>query len=156
MPTSLQACLEQETALILQFATALQAESEALLDRKASHTLKEAAEHKEMLADQLVAASHLRDQVLATLGFEAGHAGTTAAVAQHPDLIELWQVLQNHAAQAREANQRNAILLEVNLNYTQQTLEALRRLGNQSGSTYDASGRGRRMAGNASRAIIAT
>ncbi|MEJ2921583.1 flagellar protein FlgN, partial [Bordetella avium] len=123
---ALRTCIETETALILQFISALQAESEALLDRKAVQSLKEAAERKEALADQLVAASQERDQVLAGLGLEAGHAGTQTAVEQFPELADSWQTLQNHASQAREANQHNAVLLEVNLRYTTQTIEALR------------------------------
>lgn len=153
---ALASCIEDETALILQFQAALQAEGEALLDRKATQALKEAAEHKEMLADKLVAASQERDRILAAMGLAPGHAGTEAAAERHAELAPLWQALQNHAAQAREANQRNAILLEVNLRYTEQTLEALRRLGSQTASTYDANGRGRRLGGGASRAIVAT
>lgn len=67
LPGALASCIEDETALILQFQAALQAEGEALLDRKATQALKEAAEHKEMLADKLVAASQERDRILAAM-----------------------------------------------------------------------------------------
>ncbi|OZI75208.1 flagellar protein FlgN [Bordetella genomosp. 12] len=155
MPAALARCLETETALIEQFLSALQAESAALLDRKAAQALQDAAQHKEALADQLVAASQERDRILAAMALAPGHAGTDAAAGAHAELAPLWQRLQDHAAQARDANQRNAILLEVNLRYTEQTLQALRRLGSQNTTTYDAQGRGRPL-GGASRAIVAT
>ncbi|AUL47385.1 hypothetical protein BBB39_10980 [Bordetella trematum] len=153
LPSALGACLAHETELIEQFAAALAAEGEALLDRKAVQALKDAAQHKEQLADQLVLASQRRDQVLAAMGLASGHAGTEAAVALHPELSQAWQTLQEQAGQARQANQRNALILEINLRHTEQTLAALRRLGNQGGTTYDASGRGRPL-GSASRPTI--
>jgi len=156
MSAALLICIERENALVQAFVEAVEAETLALSDRKAHDALERATREKESLAEQLVALSVQRDELLAGLGLPAGHEGTEQAVAQFPELAPGWQALQKNAAIAREHNERNGMLIELNLRYTQETLEALRKLASGQGSaTYDAQGRGRRL-GYGKRTIVAT
>ncbi|OZI32614.1 flagellar protein FlgN [Bordetella genomosp. 1] len=156
----LKTCLEREAALVVEFIAALDAEAEALLDRKAYEALHLATQRKEALTEKLVQLSQQRDALLLTLGVATGHAGTDAAAAMHPELAPIWELLQVHAQQAREKNSRNGTLIEINLRSTTESLEALRALGGANSTTYDAQGRGKR-AGygpttGSARSIVAT
>lgn len=142
---SLLSCLSRENTLIIEFSATLNTDTEALGDRKASHSLQAIAEHKASLANQLAECSKERDDLLSALGFASGHQGTEDAVAQHPVLAALWEELLHNAAEASAINARNGALIELSLQYTQQSLDALRKLDGATGAgTYDAQGRGSR------------
>jgi len=156
MSAALQICLERENTLVQAFIEAVEAETRALADRKATDVLEHATREKEALAERLVALSLQRDELLAGLGLPAGHEGTEQAVRQFPELALAWEDLQKHAAIAREHNERNGMLIELSLRHTQETLDALRKLSSGQGSSmYDAQGRGRMM-GYGKRNIVAT
>lgn len=150
-------CIEREIDLVSDFIDAIEAETAALLDRKAHESLKQAAATKERLGEQLNALNRERDTLLAAMGLPPGHDGTEQAVALHPELADAWDDLLALADQAREGNARNALLISVNLRYTEQTIEALRQITQQvaPASTYDASGRGQRSP-SSQRSIVAT
>ncbi len=158
-PAALKTCLERENTLVVEFLHALEAETEALMDRRAHESLQAAVQRKETLADELARLGAERDALLSAAGLAGGPAGTDAAAAAHPELGPLWQALQANAAQAREHNQRNGTLIAVNLRHTQESLDALRQAaGTGAAATYDAQGRGKRGYSSAAsgRAIVAT
>jgi flagella synthesis protein FlgN len=146
MSTALLQCLERETELVEAFITAVDAETAALMDRTAHEALAEAARTKETLAEQLVELSGRRDALLAEIGLPDGHKGTEQAVARFPEIAPVWKHLQKRVVAAREGNDRNASIINVSLRYTEQSLEALRKIAQQANnvSTYDAQGRGSR------------
>ncbi|ARP94322.1 flagella synthesis protein FlgN [Bordetella genomosp. 13] len=155
MSAALQICIERESALVQAFIEAVDAEGLALADRTAHQALQQAAQEKENLAEQLVALSVQRDELLAGLGLPPGNEGTEQAAAQFPELAESWNRLLEYAAVARERNERNGMMISVSLQHTQQALDALRQLTEgDTTATYDAQGRGRR--GYGQRSIIAT
>jgi flagella synthesis protein FlgN len=142
---SLLACLKQEDALITEFATVLQAETDVLIQRGEIDILQSITDRKAELAQELVARSSTRDALLTELGFGTGHAGTELAAQAHPQLSSTWQALLSSSASANEINTRNGALIDVHLRYTQQSLDALRNIaGLGAPSTYTAQGRGAR------------
>lgn len=152
---SLLSCLQQGNTLVTEFSATLEAESEALGDRTNIANLQAIVEHKKSLAAQLAQLSEERDGLLGALGFSSGHQGTQDAVAQHPVLESIWQELLQNAANANEINTHNGLLIELNLQHTQQSLDVLQKIGALSGSnTYDAQGRNQRL-GAGSKSIIA-
>jgi flagella synthesis protein FlgN len=156
--TALLRCLEHELELTDAFNDALDAETAALMDRKAHDSLKLAAESKAKLANLLADLTRQRDEVLADMGLPAGYEGTELAVARHPELAETWDYLMGALEQAREGNTRNGMIISVSLRAAEETLEALRQLSQTaavSTATYDAQGRGQMGRGN-TRRIVAT
>jgi len=155
MPAALQVCIERESVLIEAFIDAVDAEARALVDRKAHDPLRQAAQEKETLAQQLAQLGQQRDALLAGLGLPGGHAGTQQAATRFPELADSWGRLLERIAVARERNERNGMLIQASLKHTQQALDALRQItGGGAASTYDAQGRGHR--GYGQRSIIAT
>jgi flagella synthesis protein FlgN len=154
----LHRCLECELELIDAFNDALDAETAALMDRKAHEALRQAAESKEKLTGLLTDLSHQRDALLAAMGLPPGYQGTEQAVALHPELAETWDYLLEGIELARESNARNGIIINASLRATEETLEALRQLSQSppvSTVTYDAQGHSRQLRG-ATRRIVAT
>lgn len=143
---SLQSCMHQEDALITEFSTILEEETEVLVGLGSVGALQEITERKGDVARKLVDLSQVRDSLLAEIGLPAGHAGTEQAAVLHSQLSGLWQALLSKSASANEINMRNGALIDVHLRYTQQSLDALRNVGAAGGalSTYDARGRGAR------------
>lgn len=143
---SLQACLQQEDALITEFSVILEEETKVLAAPADVDTLRQVTERKRGIAQQLVDLSRARDGLLADIGLPAGHAGTEQAAALHPQLSGLWQCLLDKSASANNVNLLNGALIDVHLRYTQQSLDALRDLSGLGGApTYDARGRGARV-----------
>lgn len=144
---SLQSCMRQEDALISEFSTILEEETEVLVGPGNVGALQAITERKGRIAQQLVDLSETRDGLLSEIGLPVGHAGTEQAAVQHPQLSEIWQALLTKSASANEINMRNGALIDVHLRYTQQSLDALRNInGVGVTATYDAQGRGARSA----------
>jgi flagella synthesis protein FlgN len=139
---SLLNCILEEDALIIEFTDLLRAESAALTERKSFETLQAITESKNQFAGRLQALSDRRDGLLAELGLSAGHEGTGAAAALHAELSEPWATLLANSAAAAKINERNGVLIDVHLRYTEEALGALRKLTTAS-NLYDASGRSR-------------
>ncbi len=145
---SLQSCMRQEDALITEFSSILEEETEVLVGLGSVEVLQEITERKGNVARQLVDLSQVRDSLLTEIGLPPGHTGTEQAAALHPQLSGVWQALLDKSASANEINMRNGALIDVHLRYTQQSLDALRNMGVAGGATntYDARGRGARSA----------
>lgn len=75
---ALKSCLERENALVVEFLHALEAETEALMDRRAHESLQAAVQRKETLADDLAQLGAERDALLSGAGLASGPAGTDA------------------------------------------------------------------------------
>ncbi|CPO58940.1 flagellar export chaperone FlgN [Bordetella pertussis] len=65
---ALKSCLERENALVVEFLHALEAETEALMDRRAHESLQAAVQRKETLADDLAQLGAERDALLSGAG----------------------------------------------------------------------------------------
>ncbi|WP_262343348.1 flagellar protein FlgN, partial [Bordetella pertussis] len=78
---ALKSCLERENALVVEFLHALEAETEALMDRRAHESLQAAVQRKETLADDLAQLGAERDALLSGAGLASGPAGTAASAA---------------------------------------------------------------------------
>lgn len=142
---SLQSCMRQEDALITEFSSILEEETEVLVGPGNVGALQAITERKGRIAQQLVDLSAIRDGLLSKIGLPIGHAGTEQAAVLHPQLSGIWQALLTKSASANEINMRNGALIDVHLRYTQQSLDALRNInGVGVATTYDAHGRGAR------------
>lgn len=141
MTAALLACLNDECIALQSFVDLLENETETLLERISPTGLPAVTERKNALADELAALSEKRDIELDNAGFGPGHAGTEAAVAAMPELAEAWSALRELVERARNANERNGMLIHTYLLHTQQSLNALRTATGQ--RLYGADGRQR-------------
>ncbi|WP_262357096.1 flagellar protein FlgN, partial [Bordetella pertussis] len=101
---ALKSCLERENALVVEFLHALEAETEALMDRRAHESLQAAVQRKETLADDLAQLGAERDALLSGAGLASGPAGTDAAAAAHP-LIRPGRPSAGHLQQGKQLHQ---------------------------------------------------
>ncbi|WP_262354697.1 flagellar protein FlgN, partial [Bordetella pertussis] len=76
---ALKSCLERENALVVEFLHALEAETEALMDRRAHESLQAAVQRKETLADDLAQLGAERDALLSGAGLASGRPGPRQA-----------------------------------------------------------------------------
>ena len=137
---ALQACLQAETQAVERFAALLEAEAEALTERAAFDNLPALTDGKNQLAQELTELAKRRNGILSEMGLPADHAGTEAAVSQHPVLRSAWQTLQADVAQARQLNLRNGTLIDTHARHVQHSLDSLR-AATGLGNLYDAQGR---------------
>lgn len=147
-------CLLEEDALVVEFAELLGSETVALTERQSFNALNAITESKNGIASRLHALSERRDALLADMGLPAGHAGTTQAAEQHPDIAEIWRRLLDRCAAAAGINDRNGALIDMHLRYTEEALDALHALTKRA-NLYDASGRSRQ-GGGSGKTIVAT
>lgn len=137
---ALQACLQAESQAVQRFTALLEAEAEALTERASFDNLPALTEGKNQLAQELSDLAEQRNGILASLGLPGDHAGTDAAVSQHPVLQSAWQTLQANVADARHLNLRNGTLIETHARHVQHSLDSLRSATGL-GNLYDAQGR---------------
>lgn len=149
----LHECLLEEDALVVEFTELLGSETVALTERQSFNALNAITESKNGIAVRLHELSARRDALLAELGYAPGHAGTTAAAADHPDIAATWRQLLDRCAAAAGINDRNGALIDMHLRYTEEALDALQSMTRRS-SLYEANGRSRQ--GNTGKTIIAT
>ncbi len=136
----LQNCLRQETTLVQQFISVLQAEARALEQTADTGALIASTQEKNHFYDLLTQAGQERQAQLLELGYNADKAGLDAAAHAHPALKPLCLDLFDLAKQASEMNTSNGAVIDIHMRRNQQALDALCRLGNRE-PLYDASGR---------------
>jgi flagella synthesis protein FlgN len=149
----LKECLLEEDALVVEFTELLGSETVALTERQSFHALNAITESKNGIAARLHELSARRDGILAELGLENGHAGTTQAAERDPDVAAIWRQLLDRCAAAAGINDRNGALIDMHLRYTEEALDALQALSKRS-NLYEANGRSRQ--GSTGKTIVAT
>ncbi|ANN66793.1 flagella synthesis protein FlgN [Bordetella bronchialis] len=149
----LQECLLEEDALVVEFTELLGSETVALTERQSFNALNAITESKNGIAARLHELSARRDSLLEELGFGPGHAGTTQAAEQYPEIAGIWRQLLDRCAAAAGINDRNGALIDMHLRYTEEALDALQALTKRS-NLYEANGRARQ--GNTGKTIVAT
>jgi flagella synthesis protein FlgN len=149
----LQQCLLEEDALVVEFTELLGSETVALTERQSFNALNAITESKNGIAARLHQLSARRDEILAELGLPPGHAGTNEAAAHYPDIEPVWRQLLDRCAAAAGINDRNGALIDMQLRYTEEALDALQALTKRS-NLYEANGRSRQ--GNTGKTIVAT
>jgi flagella synthesis protein FlgN len=137
---SLLDCLYKEIAVVDEFKAALETETCALTERDTFQELQAVGETKNQLATQLTELSAYRDTLLEQLGSGKGWEAAAQAMSRSPELNEAWTQLQEISQAVQEINLRNGILLDIHLQHTQQSLDALNAIITL-GNTYDAQGR---------------
>lgn len=117
--------LGEEIALLQAFTGLLAREAEALAERRFDQ-LPEIARRKDQAADRLAKCDAEREQLLAALGHPADRAGADAAAAQAgPAVQQAWERVLALAAQARQQNHRNGVMVHAHLEFTRQGLAFL-------------------------------
>src|SRR3546814_5946779 len=128
----LHTCLNQETELVQDFITVLEAEAAALTEGGGEQALTESTARKNSYAEKLAQLSERRLALLTQLGYSADRAGLDAAAQEHAQLQAPCRQLYDNARQASELNTSNGIIIDPFLTPNQQTLEPLRSLAGNS------------------------
>ncbi len=121
------ACLLAERDGTAEFVNLLVNEQTVLRDG-ASELLEALSRNKAAMARRLSELAVLRTRFLALQGFSPDAAGMQSWISSHPQetgAATAWRSLQSLAAQARELNQVNGALIELQLRHNQQRLAAL-------------------------------
>ena len=140
----LQDSLERESALVEQFISVLQIESETLIQAKEVNELEAVTREKSRYAGLLAQMDQDRQAQLGKLGFEPNKAGLDAAALAYPSLRQASQSLLDLARQASDLNTSNGAIIDIYLQHNQQAIDTLRRLVGVD-HLYDASGRAHSM-----------
>lgn len=120
------------------FLDLLDQEAEALIKSRFDE-LPLITERKAQLAERITALEQEREQRQQAVGFAAGRAGGDAAAqAGGGSLQQVWQELLEHAAQARDNNHRNGIMIHTHLDFVRRSINFLRAHGQ---SLYGADGK---------------
>lgn len=129
MNTQLLSHLIEERCVIDSFVTLLDQEADALVNGSFAK-LPALSEHKAQLADHLTLLDQERERQQIALGYPATHEGANAAALAGGEPVQrAWQELLKCAAQARDCNHRNGVLIHTNLDYTRQSINFLRASG---------------------------
>jgi len=145
-------CAERDAAAA--FIVLLKAEQEALRDGAAAD-VERLAPDKVRMADALARYTSKRLEMLAAFGHERSALGMHAWADAHANNIAgvaAWQVLQEHAAEARALNEANGKLIDLRLRHCRQALVALEQA---CGTTTVYGPQGHTIAPPASRAVTA-
>ncbi len=120
-----------------EFLELLNLEANAMAEGRFSD-LPQLTERKSKLADEIVILGRYRETEQISLGFSAGYSGAVvAAAAGGPLLKEVWGRLQTCAAQVRERNLANGVVVHAHLDFTRQAINYLK---SANGSLYGADG----------------
>jgi len=120
-----------------EFLELLNLEADAMANGRFSD-LPQLTERKSKLADEIVILSLYRETEQISLGYPAGYSGAVAAsAAGGPLLQEVWGRLQTCAAQVRERNLANGVVIHANLDFTRQAINFLK---SANGSLYGPDG----------------
>src|SRR3546814_19528338 len=84
--TLFRSCLNQETELVQDFITVLEAEAAALTEGGGEQALTESTARKNSYAEKLAQLSERRLALLTQLGYSADRAGLDAAAQEHAQL----------------------------------------------------------------------
>lgn len=129
MNTRLLSHLTAERGAITAFLDLLDQEADALV-HGSFVALPALTERKAQLADHIASLDLERERQQIALGYAADHDGANAAaLAGGEKLQQVWQELLECAAQARERNHRNGVLIHTHLDYTRQSINFLRASG---------------------------
>ncbi|AEK60768.1 flagella synthesis protein FlgN [Collimonas fungivorans] len=136
MSSALLKHLQQERAVMDAFLELLDQEAEALIKSRFDE-LPLITERKAQLAERITALEQERERRQQAVGFAAGRTGGDAAAAAG-GLQQVWQELLVHAAQARDNNHRNGIMIHTHLDFVRRSINFLRAHGQ---SLYGADGK---------------
>ena len=122
-----QATLPAEHERVVALIQLMKQEQQLLVAADAD-ALAELTPGKVVLVQELVQLSRQRHATLGGIGFEAGEAGMEAWVASHADAATRtqWSGLLTAAAEAKELNRVNGLLINRQLAHNQTVLQALR------------------------------
>lgn len=125
MNSRLHDFLTQEHSAILVYADLLDQEAKALSDGEFA-SLPGLAQRKSTLADQISLLGQQRDLEQLALGYPAGRDGADAACAAGRAATEqVWHDLLQCAAQAKDRNHRNGVMIHTHLDFTRNTISFL-------------------------------
>ena len=111
------------------FLLLLDQESEALVNGNFSE-LPLLTERKGQLADRIAMLDQEREQQLQQLGYAANREGADAAAAAGgASLQQAWRALLARAAESRDRNHRNGILIHTHLDFSRQAINFMRACG---------------------------
>ena len=149
MSTALVELLKREHAGAGQFLELLDQEARAMAEGLFTE-LPGLAERKSQLAGQLAETGRRREALQQSLGYGPGRLGADAAAAAGDAALKAaWQALLARAAQARELNHRNGVMVHTHLDFTRQTLNFLKAGGQPlygPDGTHQSGGTGNRLA----------
>lgn len=129
MNTRLLSHLTEERGVVEAFLELLDQEAEALAHGSFDQ-LPALSERKAQIVDRLALLDSERERQQVALGYSPDHDGANAAaIAGGESLQRAWQELLQCAAQARERNHRNGVLIHTHLDYTRQSINFLRASG---------------------------
>lgn len=131
--------LQQESAAWQALLDVMREEEQALVDGDADRLarlntakltqLQALSGHAQKRHAELVAAGHTADA-----------AGMRAWLAQHPELLDGWQQLNDMEQEAKALNQRIGALIDMRLGSTRQALNVLIHSATSQGGLYDQEG----------------
>ncbi|OXI74759.1 flagellar biosynthesis protein FlgN [Burkholderia sp. AU31280] len=126
MREELLATVNDEHATIEAFASLLVYEEKALTTAEPLEMLPGIVEKKSELIDRLAQLERTRDTQLSALGFPAGKKGMDQAAERDARLAGRWQLLQQAAERAHQANANNGMLIRIRMDYNERALAVLR------------------------------
>jgi flagella synthesis protein FlgN len=141
--------LSREHAAIGVFLELLDQEARAMTDG-AFAELPRLAERKARMAEQIAHIGSRRDAQQQALGYGPGRRGADAAAAAGDAALQAtWRELLARAAQARDLNHHNGVMVHTHLDFTRQTLNFLKAGGQPlygPDGTHQSGGNGNRLA----------
>ena len=130
--------LQQERVVMDNFLELLDQEAEALIQSRFDD-LQLITERKAQLAERINALEQERERQQRQAGYAlTREGGDAAAAAGGNELQTLWRELLARAAQARENNHRNGIMIHTHLDFVRRSINFLRAHGQ---SLYGADGK---------------
>ncbi|RQS64213.1 flagellar protein FlgN [Burkholderia sp. Bp8963] len=126
MRDELLATVNDEHATVEAFASLLAYEEKALTTAEPLAMLPGIIEKKTALIDRLAQLERTRDTQLSALGFPGGKKGMDQAAERDARLAGRWQLLQQSAERARQANATNGMLIRIRTDYNERALAVLR------------------------------
>ncbi|MBN3821730.1 flagellar protein FlgN [Paraburkholderia sp. Se-20369] len=126
MRDELLATVNDEHATVEAFASLLAYEEKALATPQPLAMLPDIIEKKTELIDRLAQLERARDTQLGALGFPGGKKGMDQAAERDARLSGRWQLLQQAAERARQANANNGMLIRIRMDYNERALAVLR------------------------------
>lgn len=121
--------LNREHAAIGAFIELLDQEAEAMTHGDFT-ALPELADRKSQQADQIAFLSRQRETEQVAIGYAADRDGADAIAAAGGDAFQIaWRDLRERAAQARERNHRNGVMIHTHLDFTRQSISFLKASG---------------------------
>ncbi|MFC5476025.1 flagella synthesis protein FlgN [Paraherbaspirillum soli] len=121
--------LTEERVAMEAFLELLDQEAEALIQGH-FNLLPQLTERKAQLADRIAVLDQERERQQQASGYPANRQGADAvAAASGPGLQQVWHELLERAAQARESNHRNGVLIHTHLDFVRQSINFMRASG---------------------------